>query len=76
MCAPTRAALLTRRNHHSVNMGTITEMSTAMPGYTGQRTADVATLAETLKLNGYNTAHFGKTHEVKVSGGSRPAIGA
>lgn len=64
MCAPTRAALLTGRNHHSVNMGTITEMSTAMPGYTGQRPPDVATLAETLKLNGYNTAHFGKTHEV------------
>jgi arylsulfatase A-like enzyme len=64
MCAPTRAALLTGRNHHSVNMGTITEMSTSMPGYTGQRPQDVATLAETLKLNGYNTAHFGKTHEV------------
>jgi arylsulfatase A-like enzyme len=64
MCAPTRAALLTGRNHHSVNMGTITEMSTGMPGYTGVRPQDVATLAEMLKLNGYNTAHFGKTHEV------------
>jgi arylsulfatase A-like enzyme len=64
MCAPTRAALLTGRNHHSVNMGTITEMSTSMPGYTGVRPQDVATMAEMLKLNGYNTAHFGKTHEV------------
>jgi arylsulfatase A-like enzyme len=64
MCAPTRAALLTGRNHHSVNMGTITEMSTSMPGYTGIRPQDVATMAEMLKLNGYNTAHFGKTHEV------------
>jgi arylsulfatase A-like enzyme len=64
MCAPTRAALLSGRNHHSVNMGTITEMSTAMPGYTGVRPQDVATMAEMLKLNGYNTAHFGKTHEV------------
>jgi hypothetical protein len=63
MCAPTRAALLTGRNHHSVNMGTITEMSTSMPGYTGVRPQDVATMAEMLKLNGYNTAHFGKTHE-------------
>jgi arylsulfatase A-like enzyme len=64
MCAPTRAALLTGRNHHSVNMGTITEMSTSMPGYTGVRPQDVATMAEMLKLNGYNTAHFGKTHEI------------
>jgi arylsulfatase A-like enzyme len=64
MCAPTRAALLTGRNHHSVNMGTITEMSTSMPGYTGVRPQDVATMAEMLKQNGYNTAHFGKTHEV------------
>lgn len=64
MCAPTRAALLTGRNHHSVNMGTITELSTGMPGYTGVRPQDIATLAETLKLNGYSTAHFGKTHEV------------
>jgi arylsulfatase len=64
ICAPTRAALLTGRNSHSVNMGTITELSTAMPGYTGQRPQDVAPLAEMLKQNGYNTAHFGKTHEV------------
>ncbi|KAF2506885.1 arylsulfatase [Flavobacterium zhairuonense] len=64
MCAPTRAALLSGRNSHSVNMGTITELSTSMIGYTGERPQDVATLAETLKQNGYNTAHFGKTHEV------------
>jgi arylsulfatase A-like enzyme len=64
MCAPTRAAMLSGRNSHSVNMGTITEMSTSMPGYTGERPQDIAPLAETLKQNGYNTAHFGKTHEV------------
>jgi arylsulfatase len=64
MCAPTRAALLTGRNSHSNNMGTISEMSTAMPGYTAVRPQDIAPLAETLKQNGYNTAHFGKTHEV------------
>jgi arylsulfatase A-like enzyme len=64
MCAPTRAALLTGRNSHSNNMGTIAEMATAMPGYTAVRPQDIAPLAEILKLNGYNTAHFGKTHEV------------
>jgi arylsulfatase A-like enzyme len=64
MCAPTRAALLSGRNSHSNNMGTIAEMATSMPGYTAVRPQDIAPLAETLKLNGYNTSHFGKTHEV------------
>jgi arylsulfatase len=63
LCSPTRAALLTGRNHHVNNMGSITEMSTAFPGQTGQRPNSVAPLAEMLRLNGYSTAAFGKSHE-------------
>jgi len=66
LCAPTRAALLTGRNHHSVNMGCITECATSAPGMTSVRPNTKAPLAETLKLNGYNTAQFGKCHEVPV----------
>ena len=66
LCAPTRAALLTGRNHHSVNMGCITELATAAPGQTSVRPNNKQPLAETLKLNGYNTAQFGKCHEVPV----------
>ena len=64
LCAPTRAALLTGRNHHSVGMGNITELATSAPGYTSLRPNTKAPLAETLKLNGYSTAQFGKCHEV------------
>ncbi|MDW5562679.1 MAG: arylsulfatase [Methanomassiliicoccus sp.] len=66
LCAPTRAALLTGRNHHSVNMGSVTEIATSAPGMTSLRPNNKATLPETLKLNGYNTAQFGKCHEVPV----------
>src|SRR3954454_17138396 len=66
LCAPTRQALLTGRNHHSVGMGGITEMATSAPGYTGIRPNTAAPLAQTLKLNGYSTAQFGKCHEVPV----------
>jgi arylsulfatase A-like enzyme len=66
LCSPTRAALLTGRNHHSVGMGGITEMATSAPGYTSMRPNTCAPLAEILKLNGYATAHFGKCHEVPV----------
>ena len=66
LCAPTRAALLTGRNHHSVGMGVITEMATSAPGYNSLRPNTCAPLAETLKLNGYSTAQFGKCHEVPV----------
>ena len=66
LCSPTRQALLTGRNHHSVGMGGITELATSAPGYTGVRPNTAAPLAETLKLNGYSTAQFGKCHEVPV----------
>jgi arylsulfatase len=64
ICSPTRAAMLSGRNHHSVGMGGITEMATAAPGYTSMRPNTCAPLAEILKLNGYATAQFGKCHEV------------
>ncbi len=63
LCSPTRTALLSGRNHHMNNMGSITETATAFPGNTGQRPASVAPLAEMLRLNGYSTAFFGKNHE-------------
>ena len=59
-----RQALLTGRNHHSVGMGTITELATPAPGYTSVRPETAATLPEVLRLNGYKTAQFGKCHEV------------
>jgi arylsulfatase A-like enzyme len=66
LCSPTRQALLTGRNHHSVGMGGITEIATSAPGYSSIRPKAAAPLAETLKLNGYSTAQFGKCHEVPV----------
>jgi arylsulfatase len=66
LCAPTRQALLTGRNHHSVGMGVITELATSAPGYNSLRPNSCAPLALTLTLNGYSTAQFGKCHEVPV----------
>ena len=66
LCSPTRQALLTGRNHHSVGMGGITEMATSAPGYTSVLPKNKAPLPMTLKLNGYSTAQFGKCHEVPV----------
>ena len=66
LCAPTRAAMLTGRNHHSVGMGSITETATSAPGNSSLRPNTKAPVAETLKLNGYSTAQFGKCHEVPV----------
>ena len=64
LCSPTRQALLTGRNHHTVGMGSITEMATSAPGQMSIRPRSCAPLAETLKLNGYSTAQLGKCHEV------------
>ncbi len=66
LCAPTRQAMLTGRNHHSVGMGSITETATSAPGNSSMRSNTKAPLAMTLKLNGYSTAQFGKCHEVPV----------
>ena len=66
LCAPTRAALLSGYNHHSVGMGSITETATSAPGQSSLRPNTKAPLAMTLKLNGYSTAQFGKCHEVPV----------
>ncbi len=66
LCAPTRQALMTGRNHHSVGMGNITEIATSAPGQNSLRPNTKAPMALTLKLNGYSTAMFGKCHEVPV----------
>jgi arylsulfatase A-like enzyme len=66
LCSPTRQALLTGRNHHSVGMGGITEIASGSPGYNSVLPKTAAPLAKTLKLNGYATAQFGKCHEVPV----------
>ena len=63
LSSPTRSALLTGRNHHMNNTGSIMETSTAFPGNTGQRPESVAPLAMMLRYNGYTTAEFGKNHE-------------
>ncbi|AHY43672.1 arylsulfatase [Stutzerimonas decontaminans] len=63
LCSPTRAALKSGRNHHTVNMGFITEMATGFPGNTAQIPNATAPVAEMLRLNGYSTAAFGKWHE-------------
>jgi arylsulfatase A-like enzyme len=63
LCSPTRSALLSGRNHHTNNFGSIAETATAFPGQTGQRPNSVASIAEMLRLNGYSTAAFGKNHE-------------
>jgi arylsulfatase A-like enzyme len=73
LCSPTRQALKTGRNHHTGNTGSIMETSTAFPGNTGALPGSVASVAEMLRLNGYNTAAFGKWHEtapweISVSG--------
>ncbi len=66
LCSPTRAALLTGRNHHSVGSGVITEISTGYQGYDGQLGKDADGIGEILKLNGYSTSWFGKNHNTPV----------
>jgi arylsulfatase A-like enzyme len=62
LCSPTRAALLTGRNHHTVGTGVVVEMGTGFPGYTGIVPNNTVGLAEILRQNGYATAAFGKWH--------------
>ena len=62
LCSPTRAALITGRNHHSVGFGVIGEMSTGYPGYDSVIGPESATVGEILKENGYATSWFGKNH--------------
>ena len=64
LCSPTRAALLTGRNHHSAHTGTVIEMATGFPGYDSLMGKDTATVAEILRQKGWNTAWFGKNHNV------------
>ena len=73
LCSPTRASLLSGRNHHEVNVGSVMEVATGFPGNQGERPDDAKYFAETLRQNGYSTAAFGKWHEtptweVSVSG--------
>jgi len=63
LCSPTRVALLTGYNHHSNNMGCIGEAATTFPGNTSVRPQTITPMAEVLRMNGYNTAAFGKYHE-------------
>jgi arylsulfatase len=62
LCSPTRAALITGRNHHSVGFGVIAEQATGYPGYDSIITKDKATIGKILKDNGYRTSWFGKNH--------------
>src|SRR5690242_5595109 len=66
LCAPTRAALLSGHNHHSVGMGTVTELATSAPGNSSIWPNTAAPLPKLLELNGYSTAQFAKCHEVPV----------
>ncbi len=62
LCSPTRAAMLTGRNHHSVHMGGITEIANSFPGYDSAIPPEAATIAQVLRMSGYATSCFGKWH--------------
>ena len=62
LCSPTRAAIITGRNHHSMGFGVVSEQSTGFPGYNSIMTRDKATIGKILKDNGYWTSWFGKDH--------------
>lgn len=64
LCSPTRAALITGRNHHSVHTGVVMEIATGYPGYDSIMQKNTATIGEILRENGYATAWFGKNHNV------------
>ena len=71
LCSPTRAALITGRNHHSAGFGVISEQSTGFPGYNSIIERDKATIGRMLKDNGYATAWFGKDHNVPAFAASQ-----
>jgi arylsulfatase len=64
LCSPTRAALLSGRNHHSAATGVVMELGTGYPGYNSLMPKSAGTFAEVLRQNGYNTAWYGKNHNV------------
>jgi arylsulfatase len=64
LCSPTRAALISGRNHHTASTGVITEMGTGYPGYNTLMSKSCGTVGEILKQNGWNTSWFGKNHNV------------
>ena len=71
LCSPTRAALITGRNHHSVGFGVISEQSTGFPGYNSIIPEDKATIGRILLDNGYATAWFGKDHNTPAFAASQ-----
>ena len=71
LCSPTRAALITGRNHHSVGFGVISEQSTGFPGYNSIITEDKATIGRILLDNGYATSWFGKDHNTPAFAASQ-----
>ena len=64
LCSPSRAAMITGRNHHSTATGIVMEMGTGYPGYNTLMPKSTATVARVLQGNGYNTSWFGKNHNV------------
>jgi arylsulfatase len=66
LCSPTRAALITGRNHHSAHTGVVVEQATGYPGYNSMIGKDTATIGEILKENGYATSWFGKEHNTPI----------
>ncbi len=71
LCSPTRAAIITGRNHHSVGFGVISEQATGFPGYDSIITRDKATIGRILKDNGYRTSWFGKDHNTPAFAASQ-----
>jgi arylsulfatase A-like enzyme len=71
LCSPTRAALITGRNHHSAGFGVISEQSTGFPGYNSIIAKDKATIGRMLRDNGYSTSWFGKDHNTPAFAASQ-----